>query len=86
MPRQMPANPHLAMARVRTRAYTHDHPAEAVAQLIADGVLVAEDCGLCGGLGTYPIRDYPCSSCNGIGEASTYTLNLPTEEGGDETT
>lgn len=66
------------------RLWLEEHPAEAVAQLIADGVLV---CRICDGHGAYPPSVKPrhrlICPCKGSSEGVAYRLNLPTEEGDD---
>lgn len=70
------------------RVWVEDHPDEAVAQLVADGVLVpSATCGGCEGAGVIcawgGAAQSTCPACEGSGKAeSWYRLVLP-EEGED---
>lgn len=64
-----------------TRWYTKRYPAEAVAQLVADGVLVEQKCEGCNGDGRARAwrPGVPCGRCKGSGLDGTYRLVLPEE-------
>lgn len=69
--------------RAATRLAVHTFPAEAVAQLVADGVLVERQCEeCCKGERFVPhLGEYEtCWRCKGSGRDGTYRLVLPDGE------